>query len=204
MPIIIKNKKHKTMILQTISNIKKPSFFLMFMLVITFPAFGQHKQSNNVSTKQKAPAIDIHSAIMKDDVAAIKQHIAAKSDLNEKEKFGGSTPLISASVFGKTEIAKLLIDAGALVNSQNNDGSTALITAAFFCRTEIVKMLLAKKADKKIKNKYGNTAIETVSTPFQDAKPIYDIMGSSLAPLGIKFDYEYLKKTRPIIAGMLK
>ena len=50
---------------------------------------------------------------MKDNIAAVKQHIAAKSDINEKEKFGGSTPLISASLFGKTEIAKLLIDAGA-------------------------------------------------------------------------------------------
>jgi hypothetical protein len=189
---------------QTFSRIKLLSFILMIASVLSFPAFGQHGQSNKVSTKQKAPAIDIHTAVMKDDIVAIKQHIATKSDINEKEKFGGSTPLISASVFGKTEIAKLLIDAGAMLNIQNNEGSTALITAAFFCRPEIVKMLLAKKADKKIKNKYGNTALETVSTPFQDAKPIYDIMGSSLAPLGVKFDYEYLKKTRPIIAGMLK
>lgn len=107
-------------------------------------------------------------------------------------------------MFGKAEIAKLLIDAGALLNIQNNDGSTALITASFFCRPEIVKMLLAKNADKTIKNKYGNTAYETVISPFDDVKPIYDMLGSSLAPLGLKLDYEYLKKTRPVIAIMLK
>lgn len=91
-----------------------------------------------------------------------------------------------------------------MLNIQNNEGSTALITAAFFCRPEIVKMLLAKKADKTIRNKFGNTALETVSASFQDAKPIYDMLGSSLAPLGLKLDYEYLKKTRPVIAAMLK
>ena len=117
---------------------------------------------------------------------------------------GGSTPLMSAALFGKTEIAKLLIDAGAMLNVQNNEGSTALITAAFFCRPEIVKMLLEKKANKTIKNKYNNTAYETVAGPFQDVKPVYDMLGSALAPLGLKLDYEYLKKTRPVIAAMLK
>ncbi len=189
---------------QTITRIKQLSFILMITSVLSFPAFGQNNQSKKITASQTEPSVDIHTAVMKDNIAAVKQHIAAKSDINEKEKFGGSTPLISASLFGKTEIAKLLIDAGAKLNIQNNEGSTALITAAFFCKPEIVKMLLAKKADKTIKNKYGNTALETVSAPFQDAKPIYDIMGSSLAPLGVKFDYEYLKKTRPQIAAMLK
>lgn len=192
------------MILQKSFSIKQLSFLVIIISVLALPACGQNKQSNKVSAKEIAPAIDIHTAVMKGDITAIKQHIAAKSDLNEKEKFGGSTPLISATLFGKTEIAKLLIDAGAMLNIQNNEGSTALITAAFFCRPEIVKMLLAKEADKAIKNKFGNTALETVSASFQDAKPIYDMLGSSLAPLGLKLDYEYLKKTRPVIAAMLK
>ena len=71
--------------------------------------------------------------------------------MNIKEPMGGSTPLISASLFGKTEIAKLLINAGANLDIQNNDGSTALITASFFCRLEIVKMLLLKKPIKRLK-----------------------------------------------------
>ena len=192
------------MILQTLPGIKQLSFLVMVITVHALPASGQTNQSKKAGVTPVAPTTDIHSAIMKGDIVAIKQHIAAKSDLNEKEKFGGSTPLISAALFGKTEIAKLLIDAGAKLNIQNNEGSTALITAAFFCRTEIVKMLLAKNADKTIKNKFGSTAIETVSTSFQDAKPVYDMLGSSLAPLGLKLDYDYLKKTRPAIAAMLK
>lgn len=167
------------------------------------PANDKHNKEENPQ-KESMGTIDIHTAVLKNDVEAIKQHIKAKSDLNVKESLGGSTPLISAALFGKTEIAKLLIDAGALLNIQNNEGSTALITASFFCRPEIVKILLEKNADKTIKNKYGSTAYETVVLPFEEVKPVYDMLGTSLAPLGLKLDYEYLKKTRPVIATMLK
>jgi uncharacterized protein len=135
---------------------------------------------------------------------ALKQHIAAGSNINEKDPFGGSSPLISAAVFGKTEEAKVLIEAGADVNFQNNDGSTALHTAAFFCRPEIVRMLLNKGADKTIKNKYGATPYESVAGPFNDVKSAYDMMGKMLGPMGLKLDYPYIEKTRPEIAGMLK
>ena len=162
------------------------------------------KSPTIITEKPVDPKTDIHTAVLKNDIETVKQHIAAKSDLNEKESFGGSTPLISASLFGRTEIAKLLIDAGAYLNIQNNDGSTALITASFFCRDEIVKMLLAKKADKSIKNKYGQTAYEILLPSFEEAKPVYDMLGSALAPMGLVLDYAHIKKTRPVILGMLK
>lgn len=180
---------------KTILSIKKHSFLVLIITFFTLSVLGQ---------KNQAPKIDIHTAVVNGDIKTIKQHIASKSDLNIKESSGGSTPLITAALFGKTEIAKLLIDAGAMLNIQNNEGSTALITAAFFCRPDIVKMLLEKKADKAIKNKYGNTAYTTVTSTFQEVKPIYDMLGSSLGSLGLKLDYEYLKKTRPVIASMLK
>ena len=117
---------------------------------------------------------------------------------------GGSSPLITASLFGKTEMAKALIDAGANINFTNNEGSTALHTAAFFCRTEIVQMLLDKGADKTVKNNYGSTAYESVAGPFKDIKSTYQMMEQMLAPMGLKVDYDYLEKTRPVIAEMLK
>jgi ankyrin repeat protein len=115
----------------------------------------------------KAPDVDIHTAVVSGNLDALKQHIAAGTNINEKDPFGGSSPLISACVFGKPDAAKILIDAGADVNFQNNDGSTPLLTAAFFCRPEIVNMLLAKAADKTIKNKYGQTAYESVAAPYE-------------------------------------
>lgn len=156
------------------------------------------------SSKANAPGVDIHTAVLSNDLAALKQHIAAGTNLNEKDPYGGSSPLITAALFGKTEMAKALIDAGADLNQQNNDGSTALITAAFFCRVDIVKMLLARKADKSIKNKYGSTAYETVAGSFLAAKSTYDVLGQMLAPMGLKLDYPYIEKTRPEIASLLK
>lgn len=152
----------------------------------------------------KPPQIDIHTAVLTENLEALQQHIAAGSNLNEKDPFGGSSPLITAAVFGKTEMAKVLIDAGADLNFQNKDGSTALHTAAFFCRPEIAQMLLDKGADKTIKNTFSATAYESVAVPFSEAKPAYDMMGTVLAPMGLKLDYAYLEKTRPEIAAMLK
>jgi hypothetical protein len=179
--------------------------FLATLLIIT-SCGGQKKEEQSTASKTdvKPPQIDIHTAVVTGNLEALKQHIAAGTDLNEKDPFGGSSPLISAAVFGKTEEAKLLIEAGADLNFQNNDGSTALHTAAFFCRPEIVKMLLDRGVDKTIKNKFDATAYQSVSGPFSEVKSSYHMMGKVLGPMGLKLDYAYIEKTRPEIAAMLK
>jgi ankyrin repeat protein len=176
-----------------------PVYLLVIILIL---ASCTAKETTN--TTVKAPDIDIHTAVISDNMEAVKQHIAARSDLNVRDPFGGSSPLISAAVFGKPEMAKVLIDAGVDLNFQNSDGSTALHTAAFFCRPEIVKQLLEKKADKTIRNKYGATAYDNVAGPFAEIKDAYDMMGNALGPMGLTLDYVYIEKTRPEIAEMLK
>ena len=192
-----------------IKNSHRTVIAITFLSLVSIMASCQDKKVPNknaalTQTRVKAPAMDIHTAVRTGNMEALKQHIAAGSNLNEKDPFGGSSPLISASLFGKTEMAKLLIEAGADLNLQNNDGSTALHTAAFFCRPEIVRMLLAKGADKKIKNKYGSTAYESVAGPFADVKSTYEDLGKMLGPMGLKLDNAYLEKTRPEIAAILK
>lgn len=177
----------------------------VFVTISIIAAACQGQTGSGKAEKEvKAPEVDIHTAVITGNREALKQHIAAGTNINEKDPFGGSSPLISAAVFGKPEEAKILIDAGADINFQNNDGSTALITAAFFCRPEIVKMLLDAGADKTIKNKYGATAYESVIAPFNDVKPSYDMMAAALSPMGLKLDFAYVEKTRPEIATMLK
>lgn len=165
----------------------------------------QENSSTQVAqTKVKPPQTDLHTAVLTDNREAVQQHIAAGSNLNEKDPFGGSSPLITASLFDKPEMARTLMDAGADLDFQNNDGATALHIAAFFCRPEIVKMLLEKGADKTIRNKYGVTAYESVAAPFGEAKNTYQTMETLLGPMGLTLDYAYLEKTRPEIAAMLK
>lgn len=176
--------------------------FWAFALLIA--ACGSKDTAQGQTVKIKAPEVDIHTAVVTGNTEAVKQHIAAGSDLNAKDPFGGSSPLISAAVFGKTDMARILLDAGVDINFQNNDGSTALHSAAFFCRPEIVKLLLEKKADKTVKNKYGATAYDNVVAPFSQMKDAYDMMGNILGPMGLKLDYAYIEKTRPEIAEMLK
>ena len=181
----------------------RSAFFLMAALMIA-SCGSKDSSAQNKKPGAEAPAIDIHTAVVSGNKEAVKQHIAAGTNINEKDPFGGSSPLISAALFDKAEIAKILIDAGADINFQNNEGSTALHTAAFFCRPEIVKMLLEKNADKTIKNKYSSTAYESVAGPYADLKPTYEMLEKMLSPMGLKLDYAYIEKTRPEIAAMLK
>jgi len=185
---------------------------LMAVLFLTFFACGntQEKTDNGndeaqtSQTKVKPPNMDIHSATVLGDLDAIEQHIKAGTNLDEGEPTLGSSPLISAAVFGKTEIARALVESGADVNLKNNEGSTALHSAAFLCRLEIVELLLANGADKSLLNNYGSTALQSISAPFADVKFIYDQFNKDLGPLGFKLDYEYVEATRPIIADMLQ
>jgi uncharacterized protein len=177
---------------------------MLFIIESCGTKAGDTETTKADTSSVKAPDVDIHTAVLSDNLDAVKQHIAAGTNINEKDPYGGSSPLISAAVFGKPEAAKILIDAGADINFQNNDGSTALHTAAFFCRPEIVTMLLDKGADKTIKNKFGATAYESVAGPYSDVKSSYEMMAKILGPMGLKLDYAYIEKTRPEIAATLR
>ena len=163
-----------------------------------------HWQTTESQTTHSTPKIDLHTAVIIGDFEAIREHINSGSDLNTPELSRGSTPLITASALGKTLAARILTDAGAKINYQNNDGSTALHTAAFFDHVEIVKILLEKGAGKTIKNKGGRTAIEALEIPFENIKSVYDAIGVELRLAGIELDYDHIKNTRPQIIEMLK
>jgi ankyrin repeat protein len=146
----------------------------------------------------------LEEAAMNGNTEAVRQHIAAGTDLNKRNPESGSTALSTVATFGQTEVAILLIEGGADLEVKNNEGSTVLITAAFLCREDIVKALLAKGADRNARNNAGSTALESVAGPFNEVKPIYDILRAVLGPLGLELDYERIRKTRPKIAKALR
>ena len=146
----------------------------------------------------------LHEAIVAGDLASVEALLAAGADPNVKEPSGGSSPLITASMFGRSAEAMALIEAGADVDQRNDDGSTALITAAFMAHPEIVQALLDAGADKDIRNNAGSTARDGVEAPFEAVRGVYDYLGAMLGPLGLELDYDRIRETRPEIAAMLR
>ena len=59
----------------------------------------------------------------------------------------GSTSLTIASMFGFTDIARLLIDHGAQVNTKNKNGNTPLLYACARGHLGIARLLMARGAD---------------------------------------------------------
>ncbi|WGF91666.1 ankyrin repeat domain-containing protein [Aequorivita marisscotiae] len=188
----------------------KTTFPLLLLILLFTSACAQTDKktttSINTEVKEKGtkPSMDINTAVISGNLEAVKQHIEAGTDINQKEPMSGSTPLMSAATFDKPEIAKALIDAQADLSIKNNDGATALHSAAFFGRIEIVQMLLDAKADKTIKNNYGATPRESVLGNFAEMQPVYEMIIQQLKPMGFKLDLNELKKARPVVAMMLE
>lgn len=183
---------------------KRISLFVLLIVLTTLVGFTTTIFAGTNQQEKETPHIDLHTAVIMNDLKTVQQHIDTGSDLNIAEQTRQSTPLITASVFGKTEAAKLLIEAGADLDYKNADSSTALHTAAFFGQTEIVKCLLEHGANKTLKNGTGLTAYETVIAPFEKVKSVYDAFSVGLKPLGIELNYDRIKAARPVIAEMLK
>jgi ankyrin repeat protein len=109
------------------------------------------------------PSVDIHQAAEEGNIEAVKQHIAAGTDVNAKDDLG-LTPLHEAAEDGHKEIAELLIAGSAEVNAKNEDGYTPLLSAVGLLANHarslgIVELLIAKGADLSVKTKHGQTAL---------------------------------------------
>lgn len=190
------------------NNSMKHVMYALLIVSISLSACGQQKskseQKTSAKTEVKDPEMPLSAAVVTGNLEAVRQHIEAGTDINEKDPLSGSTPLITAITFDKKDIAQNLIDAGADLSIKNNDGSTALHVAAFFCKVEAVQMLLDAGADKTLKNNYGATPRETIVGSFAEVKPIYKMMQQQLGPIGLQLDLEEVEATRPTIAVMLQ
>jgi len=149
------------------------------------------------------PDVSLHLAILQGNTEAIRQHIEAGSDLNERDAYG-STPLVVAVTFGRTEAARALLEAGADPEIRDNDGSAPLQIAAFLGHTEIVRLLLDGGADRHSRNIVGSTAYDIVAASLDADRDIYDQLGAALGPLGFESNYERVESARPVIAEMLR
>ena len=88
----------------------------------------------------KAPNISILNAAAKGNIDVIKQHLAAGTDANSKDKLG-RTSLHFAATWGHKKIVKLLIAEGADVNAKAEGGRTPLDMATVGSQNETADLL---------------------------------------------------------------
>jgi len=88
----------------------------------------------------QSPDISIWEATATGNIEAVKQHLAAGTDLNTKNRMGW-TPLHNAAGVGQKETVKLLITRGANVNAKDKDGVTPLDAATGLKQTETASIL---------------------------------------------------------------
>ena len=101
----------------------------------------------------------IHGAVMGDDIEAVKEFLAAGTDVNAKNDFKW-TPLLYAARDGHKEIAELLIAKGAALNAKDEREWTPLHYSVRDGHNEIVELLIAKGVDVNAQGKYGNLPID--------------------------------------------
>jgi ankyrin repeat protein len=101
----------------------------------------------------KAPDISIHTAVGRGNIEAVKQHLAAGTDVNAKDK-KGFTPLhkVGSGRINRgrnKEVAELLIANGADLEAKTNQGYTPLCHACTRSgkSLEVVELLIVKGAD---------------------------------------------------------
>jgi len=149
-----------------------------------------------------APDVNIFDAVLVGNLRVVEQHIAAGTDLNKKESFGGNTPLMLSAQFGKTEIAKVLIDAGCELDLRNKAKGTALHQACFFSRPQIVEMLLSAGADTEVVNFTGLTPRELIDKEFDE--PWKAIYKHAYDTLQLDLDFDDLARSRARIQQVFR
>tara|TARA_B110000014_G_scaffold95939_1_gene65929 strand:+ start:700 stop:2499 length:1800 start_codon:yes stop_codon:yes gene_type:complete len=169
---------------------------------------GGEKEDIYKRTTGESPDSSLFEAAVAGNLEAVKQHIAAGTDLNQVDPnpLGSKgSSLQAAAAFGYTEVAVALIEGGADVNQKDKEGQTPLHTAALFCYPKIAQALLGNGADKTIKDNDGQTALEMVVFPWEIAKGIYELLdGIIFKPAGKPLDYNRIQKTRPQVAAIIR
>ena len=162
---------------------------------------GSASEAEPATTATSAPDVSIFDAAGNGNVDAIKQHIAAGTDIDQKKPGTGNTPLNIACSMGQTEVAKALIEAGAAIEAKGNEQTTPLFNAAFLCHTKAVQLLLEHDANAHATDKNGTPLVDVMAAPWEAVAGIYQLVYSLI---GVEFDAEEKRTTRPVILKMLK
>ncbi len=140
----------------------KSVLILTAFLPMAFPAVAQEMP--------EPPETPIWIAAIWGDVELIEQHIAAGTDIDaRRDDAKGHTPLYAATKKGKTEVVRILLDAGADPNkaatsdyfsSKTHGNPTPLHFAAYISNRVIVSLLMQTGADPTLEDSNGKTPVD--------------------------------------------
>jgi len=136
------------------------------------------------------------------DVEDLKSHIRTGEDVNAVSEEDGSHPIDLATLAGRTDAVRYLLEQGARVNDADEDGDTALHKASFFGQVEIATMLLEAGADPNVKNQKGATPLLNATIPW--SAEIAGLIGFVGQMIGVEYDLKKIRSNRPKVARLLR
>ncbi|WP_157146937.1 ankyrin repeat domain-containing protein [Brachyspira pilosicoli] len=153
---------------------KKKILFILIIAILSLYSKSNNDKINSLGITNEIikPSDELLSLLKKNKkktgVAEIIELInegginaSSKTEINigDVTHYPNSTPLMIASSYGHYDIAKALIDNGALVNLRAGDGFNALMEAVRTGNIEMAKLLIEHNSDINIKNKDGKNMI---------------------------------------------
>jgi len=162
---------------------KKIVTVVLLLVVIGLTVFACEGRSTETATT----SVDLLTAIDKENIAVIKQHIDAGTNINDYPipkglPFEGAEPLTLAVLKGNAEIVQLLLDNGAdiEIKAKDKNGATPLHYAAFFLHEEMASLLIKSGADVNSIDANGVTPLDSATytklTVMKDAQKLEKVM----------------------------
>jgi len=131
-----------------------PILLLMSALALGGACSSKRMATGNNHETLSTPTLDLLTAIDKENISIIKQHIDAGTNINdypipEGLPFEGAQPLHLAVLKGNSEIVNMLLGNGAQIDlvAKNKDKATPLHWAVFFQKKGMVSLLIESGAN---------------------------------------------------------
>lgn len=133
---------------------------LSFVVLVFLPlqACGQEKANKNMESSSNTSSISLLKAVSDKDATLVSEILKTRPNLEIKDH-KGRTALMIATYQDDHHMAKILISAGADVNSQDDLLNSPHLYAGANGNLEILKMTLTHGAKFNIYNRYGGTAL---------------------------------------------
>lgn len=136
---------------------RKNAFLILAAISILMLLATVATLSHNAT--RRSNGVKLYEAMKENDSAKVRELIDQGADIDSRGDPEKYTPLMLACINKNTELAKLLVEKGADVNSSDINKITPLSYAALHGKPELVSLLIEKGADVNNIDLHGNTPL---------------------------------------------